>query len=517
MSNIPVSNAPANAFTGRTPSGNAPAGKTLSETAVANKVACISLTVIVTVICGAYAVEVIKGNRTFTYVAVTFLLAYVPVIICWAAFCKQRDTSIVKHSILGGYMILYSFLLFTAQNDLVFTYIIPMMIVVTLYNDFRYTMFLGIAVIIENIAYIVYSVLTKELEPQGIVALEIQGFLILITAIYFLVVSRNSSNFQIAKLARIDEEKSKITGLFEQTMQISQRMTQNVAAISSQMESLRDSVEQTMTSMSEVTAGTTESAEAIQNQLIKTEEIQDHIVDVEHAADEIIQDVAATVQAVRTGQEHVSTLIGLTEISNQASGDVAGALASFREYTDQMNSITDLITSVASQTSLLALNASIEAARAGEAGRGFAVVASEISNLAGQTTSATENITGLINNISGQLQIMIDTINNLIDSNKKQNASAGKTAESFNTIAKNTSIIQEQSSALTTIVSELSSANKVIVDSIQTISAITEQVSAHSNETYTSSSNNQTIVTDVNGLVQNLNEDAGRLMAIENS
>ena len=58
-----------------------------------------------------------------------------------------------------------------------------------------------------------------------------------------------------------------------------------------------------------------------------------------------------------------------------------------------MQSITQLINDVASQTSLLALNASIEAARAGEAGKGFAVVASEISNLAAKTKEATVNIT----------------------------------------------------------------------------------------------------------------------------
>ncbi len=495
-------------------SANAPSGNSPSEMAVANKVACIALTILVTIICAAYSLEVVKGNRTLLYVAITFLLSYLPAVICWITFCRQRDTNVVKHAISTGFAILYTFLLFTAQNDLVFTYVIPMLIVVTLYNDFRYTAFLGAGVIIENLVYIVYTALTKELSAQDIVSLEIQGFLIVITTAYFLAVSYYSSKFQHIKLARIDEEKARISGLFDHTMQISSHMSQNVAAITSQMESLSTSMQQTMDSMSEVTSGTSESAEAIQNQLIKTEEIQEHITNVEHATDKILQDVTTAAEAIHSGQEHVSTLIGLTEVSNKAGSDVAGALTSFREYTDQMNSITDLITNVASQTSLLALNASIEAARAGEAGRGFAVVASEISNLAGQTTDATENITGLISNISGQLQIMVDTINNLIESNRKQNISAEKTAESFHTITQNTSVIQEQSSTLKSIVSELASANKVIVDSIQTISAITQEVSAHSNETYSSSESNQTIVSEVNGLVQSLNEDAGKLSSV---
>lgn len=496
---------------------NVPHGNSSAEMTIANRVACIALNAIIVVICAAYTVEVIKGNRTAAYVIATYVLAFIPVILAWVCYRRKRDTTMIKHVVSYGYAILYTFLLFTAQNSLVFTYVFPMLIVITLYNDFRYTTVIGAGVVTENIGYIVFSALTKELGPQDIVALEIQGFLTIIMTINFLLVSYETSRFQNMKLARIDEEKGKISGLFEHTIQISNHMTENVTAIASQMNTLQSSVEQTMSSMSEVTSGTNESAEAIQHQLVKTEEIQTHISTVEQSADKIHDGVSAAAEAVRTGQEHVSSLIHLTEQSDKASADVASALASFREYTDQMNSITDLITNVASQTSLLALNASIEAARAGDAGRGFAVVASEISGLAGQTTSATENITALINNISDQLQIMIDTINNLIESNKKQNASAGKTAESFDTIADSTSHIQEQSAALASIVSELASANKVIVDSIQTISAITEEVSAHSNETYTSSEQNQQIVTEVGGLVQSLSEDAAQLAAIQNS
>lgn len=495
---------------------DAPRGNSSEEMTIANRVCCFALTAIVTVICAAYAMEVIKGNRTITYVIITFALALVPVILSWIFYGRRRDTTMIKHVVSFGYAILYTFLLFTAQNSLVFTYVFPMLIVITLYNDFRYTTMIGAGVIAENIGYIIFSALTKELASQDIVALEIQGFLTLIMTIDFLLVSYETSRFQNMKMARIDKEKKKISGLFEHTMQLSKNMTQNVTAIASQMDTLQNSVEQTMNSMSEVTTGTNESAEAIQNQLVKTEEIQAHISTVERSVDEIHEEVNSAASAVRTGQEHVSSLINLTGQSDKASADVASALASFREYTDQMNSITDLITNVASQTSLLSLNASIEAARAGDAGRGFAVVASEISGLAGQTTSATENITGLINNISDQLKVMIDTINHLIESNKKQNASAEKTAESFNTIAKNTSHIQEQSASLAAIVSELASANKVIVDSIQTISSITEEVSAHSNETYAGSEQNQQIVTTVGSLVQSLNEDAGKLAAIQN-
>lgn len=487
----------------------------VSEIALANKVACVTLTIMASVICIAYALEVVKGNRDFPYVLATFLLGYLPVILGWTLFHKNRDSLNVKHALLYGFMVFYSFLLFTAQNNLVFTYAIPMLIVVTLYNDLKFTRIIGIVVIAENILSAVMTVLKGNLAAQDIVTLEIQIALLFVSVGFFFAVSYTSARFQQIKISRIDLEKEKTVHILEKVLSVSTHMSQDIDSVTAQMNTLKEAVSQNMDAMSEVTTGTSESAEAIQNQLQKTEEIQNHITDVESASSSISSDMLLTTEAVEEGRGLIRGLMELASASESAGNDVASALESFRKYTEQMNSITELITSVASQTSLLALNASIEAARAGEAGKGFAVVASEISNLAGQTTSATENIVSLINNISTQLQVMITTTNTLIESNHKQSGSAGKTAETFELISDKVTNINSRAQELNRIISELSSANKTIVSSVETISAITEEVSAHTNETYRSSERNKEIVQQVNTLVSSLNKDSATLQSVE--
>lgn len=81
---------------------------------------------------------------------------------------------------------------------------------------------------------------------------------------------------------------------------------------------------------------------------------------------------------------------------------------------EHINTLTEAIANIASQTELLSLNASIEAARAGEAGKGFAVVASEIGNLANQSTETANNITAIVAGVKDAAESMENCLNQMI-------------------------------------------------------------------------------------------------------
>ncbi|MFL5091514.1 MAG: methyl-accepting chemotaxis protein [Xanthobacteraceae bacterium] len=124
-----------------------------------------------------------------------------------------------------------------------------------------------------------------------------------------------------------------------------------------------------------------------------------------------VRDIASAAEELAASVEEINRQVAQSStIAGKAVGEAERTNVEIKALDDAAKRIGDvvkLITAIAEQTNLLALNATIEAARAGEAGRGFAVVASEVKALAGQTAKATDEIS---THISGMQEATVRSV-----------------------------------------------------------------------------------------------------------
>ncbi len=159
-----------------------------------------------------------------------------------------------------------------------------------------------------------------------------------------------------------------------------------------------------------------------------------------------VQTVAAATEELTASIKDVTEQIGKTSaIASQAAEKTGSAISQIdvlREGAAKIGEVVSLITDIAEQTNLLALNATIEAARAGEAGKGFAVVASEVKSLANQTAQATKEIAQQIEAMQNGVETTVPVIQAI-----------SEVIEELNQISSTVAAAAEEQTATTTEIS----------------------------------------------------------------
>ncbi|WDG56364.1 methyl-accepting chemotaxis protein [Pseudomonas chlororaphis] len=180
----------------------------------------------------------------------------------------------------------------------------------------------------------------------------------------------------------------------------------------------------------------------------------------------LAQENARQTRIGRTSMEEASA--SLEQIAG-ALNSTANVINTLGQRSEEIGGIVGVITAIADQTNLLALNAAIEAARAGEQGRGFAVVADEVRNLASRTREATDEISGMINSIQQETGNAIATMeqgNVLMQEGLSRNANV---ASALARIDEQSRSAGQQFAAITTATQEQSSTATLLSSNLQSI------------------------------------------------
>lgn len=235
----------------------------------------------------------------------------------------------------------------------------------------------------------------------------------------------------------------------------------------------------------EVVQNSTKLGKNIESMLSDSMElVQRNTHNIQETTKQLLQTKEMLIQVANDVQENVN-----------AEHHIADGLAMSAQETDKIKDVLSIISEIADQTSLLALNANIEAARAGEAGRGFAVVADEVRKLAERTQKSLSEINAVVNTIIQSISVsnsaMSDNVQKIsrvsdssmdstriLESNVK--ALEGSVQASLETMQKMQDLFSNVSEVLKQV-GEVEKLTQENTQSVDLINEITQEISEKAN------------------------------------
>ena len=243
------------------------------------------------------------------------------------------------------------------------------------------------------------------------------------------------------------------------------------ADLRSMVQSVKDSVAAVRSSAEQMSAGAQENSASVQELANSANEFASAVERLNQSTQELSSLAQHTNELAAQGTSEVGQVVqAMNEIDTVVSG-LARKINDLGRHSDEIGSIVSIITGIADQTNLLALNAAIEAARAGEQGRGFAVVADEVRKLAEQSAQAAGEITNLILRIREAVQASVAQAGDGTGKVKAGLEVVAHTGRMFGEIA-------EVVDALTRGIAQIAATSAELAAGAEEMSATTEQQSA---------------------------------------
>lgn len=447
-----------------------------------NKFVLTIITIIDLFLFFGYIDDYRQGNISFGFMIAVLVSVIVSITVCYFIYFRKKDSTVFAYASVACYMVVYSIAIFGAQNDLVFMMVFPLTVIYILYYNFR--LILAIAAIFGgiNIADILYMAAVLGHMHSGAAlnstSLLLQGASTVVYMIVLCGTTMISNDNNAKKIAGIHAEQEKSSELLDEVLKVAASVKQNCTSAAEHMQKLSQYVNATASEISGIAEGNSSNADSIEQQTVMTGNIQSMIQATKQMSDHMLAMAKSSEKAVRDGQQTVDSLQIQAVQTKETNKQVVSTVASLISNAEAVEEITEHIFSISSQTNLLALNASIESARAGEAGRGFAVVSEEIRTLADETRSLTERIRGIVAELKSNADMAKHTVSQVITAADTEHKLIADADMQFHEIGSRMDGLHETVQDIYKKIEEILESNHAIVDSIHHISAVSEEVTA---------------------------------------
>ena len=221
--------------------------------------------------------------------------------------------------------------------------------------------------------------------------------------------------------------------------------------------------------------GAAESAQRLSEAATAMNEMNATVQEVAKNAGSASTASAETKQKAEAGAQVVEKAVHSIEQVHQMSLELKGDMAQLNEHAQDITRIMGVISDIADQTNLLALNAAIEAARAGEAGRGFAVVADEVRKLAEKTMASTNDVGNAIKAIQESTAKSMTGVDQAVERIGEATELASQSGAALEEIVATVEATADQVNAIATASEEQSAASEEINQSIVQVNDMSRQ------------------------------------------
>ena len=218
--------------------------------------------------------------------------------------------------------------------------------------------------------------------------------------------------------------------------------------------------------------GAAESAQRLSEAATAMNEMNATVQEVARNAGSASAASSETREKAEAGAQVVEKAVHSIEEVHQMSLDLKEDMTQLNEHAQDITRIMGVISDIADQTNLLALNAAIEAARAGEAGRGFAVVADEVRKLAEKTMTSTQDVGNAIKAIQESTAKSMDSVDNAVSQIEQATDLAGQSGQALEEIVSTVENTAGQVSAIAAASEQQSAASEEINRSIAEVNGV---------------------------------------------
>lgn len=305
------------------------------------------------------------------------------------------------------------------------------------------------------------------------------------------------ANGHFKKIDQYSNRKDEFGSMVNETNSLIDRLSGIVSAIKESANSVNSSsaelaettnqishtADDVSNAVQDIATGATQQAEEIQNATTNTNQISDNIQNVSNGSTQLEESAQTMSEDSKETAAQFDRLKESSAEMGQAIDEIYDRIGATSKAVENINSKVDAISSIASQTNLLALNASIEAARAGEAGRGFAVVAEEIGQLADDSAKSASEIKAEMDILLAESQGAVRKAEEVKKTNEEQAEILSTSVESIDGLIARIGDTIEGIRSITESADACNDSKLVVVDAMDSLSAISEENAASTEQT----------------------------------